>query len=103
MPGGNELYDSLMTDFLKVVDKPIQARYGVPCTFLVTSSDVIHSFSIPVLGLKIDAIPGRVNQATLFTDRLGIFVGYCTELCGAGHAYMPVVLEIIFKSDIART
>lgn len=84
-----------MSDLLRGVDKPVHIFYKNPVTFLVTSSDVIHSFSLPEIGLKIDAIPGRINQVSYYPDRLGIFVGYCTELCGAGHAYMPVVMEVL--------
>lgn len=87
-----------MGDFVSRVDKPLYAFYSVPCSLLVTSSDVIHSFSIPDLTIKADAVPGRVNWLLFVPDRLGVFVGYCTELCGAGHAYMPVVLEVLSRA-----
>lgn len=87
-------YDSLMRDFIDSVDKPLRLSYNVSTCVLVTSSDVIHSFALPELNLKVDAIPGRVNQTLFYPDRLGIFVGYCRELCGAGHAYMPIVVEV---------
>jgi len=84
-----------MSDLLKGVDKPLRLYYGTPCHFLVTSADVIHSFSVPDACMKVDAIPGRVKEYIFFPDRMGIFTGYCTELCGAGHAYMPVVMEVL--------
>lgn len=59
---------------------------------------MIHSFSVPDLDLKIDAIPGRINRIINQFDRLGVFVGYCTELCGAGHRYMPIVVEVVSKN-----
>lgn len=62
----------------------------------MTSSDVLHSFSIPDYLLKIDAIPGRINYLMFFPDRIGVFVGYCSELCGVGHAYMPIVAEVVY-------
>lgn len=93
-------YDSLMLDLLDEVDKPLRARYGVPCSLLIRSSDVIHCFSIPDLGLKVDAIPGRVNQISFLPDRIGVYAGYCAELCGAGHAYMPVILEVVVGSGL---
>jgi len=67
---------------------------------LVTSADVIHSFRIPDYKIKIDAVPGRINQGYIYPDRIGVFVGYCTELCGAGHAYMPIVLEVVKNSKV---
>jgi len=60
--------------------------------FLVSSSDVLHSFSVPSLGLKIDACPGRLNQVGSFINRKGIFYGQCSEICGVGHAFMPIVI-----------
>lgn len=84
-----------MTDFVDSVDKPLCLELHNYYHLVVTSSDVIHSFSLPELNLKVDAIPGRLNQRVIFADHLGRFVGYCRELCGAGHAYMPIVLEVV--------
>nr|YP_009171942.1 cytochrome c oxidase subunit II [Orthocoelium streptocoelium]AJG03071.1 cytochrome c oxidase subunit II [Orthocoelium streptocoelium] len=91
----NECYDSCMSDFVGGVDKPLRLNVNVPYRLLVTSADVIHSFSVPECGLKTDGIPGRVNQIYFCPERLGVFVGYCSELCGAGHAYMPIVVEVV--------
>nr|YP_009650994.1 cytochrome c oxidase subunit II [Uvitellina sp. SSS-2019]QCY72820.1 cytochrome c oxidase subunit 2 [Uvitellina sp. SSS-2019] len=88
-------YDSVMCDVLSGVDNPLCLTLWEFHRFMVTSSDVIHSFSIPEFNIKVDAIPGRLNYVNYCPDRYGIFVGYCTELCGAGHAYMPVVVEVI--------
>lgn len=85
------------------VDKPMQLEQGNYYRLLVASEDVIHGFSVPDLGIKIDAIPGRLNSVVFFADRFGVFVGYCTELCGVGHGYMPVVIEIVeFKVKVKR-
>lgn len=84
-----------MGDFVDSVDKPLRLILNVPCNLYVTSSDVIHSFSLPDFYFKIDGIPGRLNQVYFVPDRLGVFVGYCRELCGAGHAYMPIVAEVL--------
>nr|YP_009139550.1 cytochrome c oxidase subunit II [Amplexidiscus fenestrafer]AKF78555.1 cytochrome c oxidase subunit II [Amplexidiscus fenestrafer] len=62
---------------------------------LVTAADVLHSFAVPALGLKIDAVPGRLNQAGLFVKRPGLFYGQCSELCGANHSFMPIVIEAV--------
>lgn len=87
-----------MLDFLGSVDKPLRLFYKVPACLLVTSADVIHSFALPSFKLKVDAVPGRINQVSFCPDRLGVFVGYCRELCGAGHAYMPIVVEVVMRS-----
>nr|YP_010350543.1 cytochrome c oxidase subunit II [Capsala katsuwoni]UOK11867.1 cytochrome c oxidase subunit 2 [Capsala katsuwoni] len=88
-------YDSYMTQIINNVDKPLLMSYANTYRLLVTSSDVIHSFALPDLGIKCDAIPGRINQVICIPDYVGVFVGYCSELCGAGHSYMPIVVEII--------
>lgn len=62
---------------------------------LVTSADVIHSWTVPALGIKADAIPGRLNQLTTTISRPGIFYGQCSEICGANHSFIPIVLESI--------
>nr|AZL93427.1 cytochrome c oxidase subunit 2 [Platygaster sp. ZJUH_2016029] len=62
--------------------------------FIVSSTDVIHSFTIPSMGMKMDAIPGRLNQSSIFPMYLGMFYGQCSEICGANHSFMPIVLEI---------
>jgi len=61
--------------------------------FLVTSSDVLHSWAIPALGVKIDACPGRLNQIFVYIKRGGVFYGQCSEICGINHAFMPIVVE----------
>nr|AAD56490.1 cytochrome oxidase II [Chrysococcyx lucidus] len=60
---------------------------------IVTASDVLHSWAVPALGVKTDAIPGRLNQTSFITTRPGIFYGQCSEICGANHSYMPIVVE----------
>ena len=57
---------------------------------LVTSTDVIHSWAIPSLGVKVDACPGRLNQVSIYIERVGQFFGQCSELCGLNHAFMPI-------------
>nr|ADU04578.1 cytochrome c oxidase subunit 2 [Schistosoma turkestanicum] len=89
------VYDSFMSDFINGVSKPLRLVNNVPYSLLVSSVDVIHSFSLPDLGLKVDAIPGRLNCLAFKADRYGIFNGYCTELCGAGHSFMPIVVEVV--------
>nr|UXW93492.1 cytochrome c oxidase subunit II [Hymenoptera sp. 4 GYN-2021] len=62
---------------------------------IVTSSDVIHSWAMPSLGKKIDAVPGRLNQISLFLLRPGLYFGQCSEICGTNHSFMPIVIESV--------
>jgi len=64
-----------------------------PTRILVTSKDVIHSWTIPSLGVKVDAIPGRINQIFIIINRPRIIVGQCSEICGAGHRFIPITIE----------
>nr|YP_011036588.1 cytochrome c oxidase subunit 2 [Corvomeyenia everetti]WRK21078.1 cytochrome c oxidase subunit 2 [Corvomeyenia everetti] len=70
---------------------PIQTQVRV----LVTAADVIHSFAVPSLSVKIDAVPGRLNQTSFFIKRPGVFYGQCSEICGANHSFMPIVIEAV--------
>lgn len=63
--------------------------------FLVTSSDVIHSWTVPALGIKIDACPGRINSISILPTRSGVYYGQCSEICGVNHAFMPIAVEVI--------
>lgn len=62
---------------------------------LVTGADVLHSFAVPALAVKMDAVPGRLNQTGFLVKRPGIFYGQCSELCGANHSFMPIVIEAV--------
>jgi cytochrome c oxidase subunit 2 len=62
---------------------------------IISSIDVLHSFAVPALGLKVDAVPGRLNQLDLFIHRSGVFYGQCSEICGIGHGFMPICLYAI--------
>nr|AMW68075.1 cytochrome c oxidase subunit II [Podallea sp. YW-2016] len=62
---------------------------------IVTAADVLHSWTVPALGVKIDATPGRLNQTNFFINRPGLFFGQCSEICGANHSFMPIVIESI--------
>nr|YP_008593668.1 cytochrome c oxidase subunit II [Pampus punctatissimus]YP_009227684.1 cytochrome c oxidase subunit II [Pampus cinereus]AGX85247.1 cytochrome c oxidase subunit II [Pampus punctatissimus]AHN49766.1 cytochrome c oxidase subunit II [Pampus punctatissimus]AHN52505.1 cytochrome c oxidase subunit II [Pampus cinereus]WAJ58199.1 cytochrome c oxidase subunit II [Pampus punctatissimus]BAN83649.1 cytochrome c oxidase subunit II [Pampus punctatissimus] len=66
-----------------------------PVRTLVTAEDVLHSWAVPSLGVKMDAVPGRLNQLTLISSRTGVFYGQCSEICGANHSFMPIVVEAV--------
>lgn len=78
---------------LLAVDNNVILPYGSWIRFLITSLDVIHSWTVPSLGIKLDACPGRLNQTALFLKREGFFYGQCSEICGVNHAFMPIVVE----------
>lgn len=63
--------------------------------FLVTSVDVLHSFTVPTLGIKVDACPGRLNYLSTITPFSGVYYGQCSEICGANHSFIPIVVEFI--------
>nr|YP_009185907.1 cytochrome c oxidase subunit II [Oxypoda acuminata]ALO70810.1 cytochrome c oxidase subunit 2 [Oxypoda acuminata] len=77
------------------VDNRIAVPFNSQIRMLVTAADVLHSWTIPSLSVKIDATPGRLNQTNFFINRTGIFFGQCSEICGANHSFMPIVLESI--------
>lgn len=62
---------------------------------IVSAADVLHSWAIPSLGIKCDAVPGRLNQASLFIKREGLYYGQCSEICGINHGFMPIVIEAV--------
>lgn len=66
---------------------------------IVTAADVLHDYAVPSLGIKIDACPGRLNQASLLAERTGTFYGQCSEICGVYHGFMPTVIEAVSTSD----
>nr|ALV90059.1 cytochrome c oxidase subunit II [Kryptolebias marmoratus] len=66
-----------------------------PVRVLITADDVLHSWAVPSLGIKMDAVPGRLNQTAFIVSRPGIYYGQCSEICGANHSFMPVVVEAI--------
>ncbi|MCC2645825.1 MAG: cox2, partial [Burkholderiales bacterium] len=66
---------------------------------LVTSADVLHSWAVPSLGIKLDACPGRLNQAPLYIKREGVFYGQCSEICGVNHAFMPIAIKAVESKE----
>jgi len=81
------------------VDKPAVLPIETPIRIIVTSMDVIHSWAVPSLGLKMDAVPGRLNQFYLYIPFQGVYYGQCSEICGVNHGFMPVCLYAV-KPDV---
>nr|AJH66227.1 cytochrome c oxidase subunit II [Bombyx mori] len=77
------------------VDNRIILPMNNQIRIMITATDVIHSWTIPSLGVKVDANLGRLNQTNFFINRPGIFFGQCSEICGANHSFMPIVIESI--------
>nr|UPN66654.1 cytochrome c oxidase subunit II [Conogethes punctiferalis] len=77
------------------VDNRIILPMNNQIRIMVTATDVIHSWTIPSLGVKVDANPGRLNQTNFFINRPGIFYGQCSEICGTNHSFMPIVIESV--------
>nr|YP_010321639.1 cytochrome c oxidase subunit II [Chironomus nipponensis]UKO31632.1 cytochrome c oxidase subunit 2 [Chironomus nipponensis]UZS77079.1 cytochrome c oxidase subunit II [Chironomus nipponensis] len=86
---------SLDTFRLLDVDNRVILPINNQIRILVSATDVLHSWAIPSLGVKIDASPGRLNQTNFFINRPGLFFGQCSEICGANHSFMPIVIESI--------
>lgn len=73
-----------------------------PIRLLFTSNDVMHSWAVPSLGIKMDCIPGRINHSSLYILRKGVYYGQCSELCGLAHFNMPIVIEAVTSSEYVR-
>lgn len=103
LEGGETLnFDSYMvpeSDLVKgsfrllEVDNRVVLPINTHIRVLVTSSDVLHSWAVPSFGIKVDATPGRLSQASLFIKREGVYYGQCSEICGVNHAFMPIVVR----------
>ncbi len=84
---------------LLTVDNEMVVPVNKVVHVLVTGADVIHSFNVPSFGIRIDAVPGRLNDTWFKATREGIFYGQCTELCGTNHSFMPIVVRVVSEAD----
>jgi len=87
---------------LLATDNRIVLPVGTPIRLITTSNDVIHSWAVPAFWIKLDAIPGRLNETSFTIDKPGLYFGQCSELCGARHAYMPIAVEAVDRATFAR-
>ena len=81
------------------VDNSVVLPVNTHIRVIITSADVIHSWAMPSLGVKVDAVPGRLNAASFLLKRDGVFYGQCSEICGAQHGFMPIVVESVALAD----
>jgi cytochrome c oxidase subunit 2 len=86
---------------LLATDNRIVLPVGVPIRLITTANDVIHSWAVPAFWIKLDAIPGRLNETSFTIDKPGVYFGQCSELCGARHAYMPIAVEAVTPAQFA--
>nr|WMX20528.1 cytochrome c oxidase subunit II [Leucoptera malifoliella] len=84
------------------VDNRIVLPFKTHIRIMITATDVIHSWTIPSLGVKMDANPGRLNQSSFYINRPGVFFGQCSEICGANHSFMPIVIEAISMNNFIK-
>jgi len=108
---GDFTFDSLLIpeDELKdgelrqlATDNHVVVPINTKIRLLITASDVLHSFALPAMGVKLDAVPGQINETWMEVTREGTYYGQCSEICGAGHAYMPIVVDAVSKEDFKK-
>ena len=87
---------------LLAVDERLVIPAGQTVKFLLTANDVIHSFAMPAFWIKMDTVPGRLNETWVKVDEPGLYFGQCSELCGARHAYMPIAIEVVTPAEFRR-
>nr|AWV83941.1 cytochrome oxidase subunit II [Tettigades lacertosa] len=76
-------------------DNRLVLPFNTQIRLMITSSDVLHSWAMPSMGMKVDAVPGRLNQMSILINRPGLLYGQCSEICGANHSFMPIVIESV--------
>jgi cytochrome c oxidase subunit 2 len=98
-------FDSLIAEDKKprmlAVDNELVVPVNKVVVVQVTGADVIHSFGVPAFGIKVDAIPGRLNETWFKATKTGVFYGQCSELCGRDHAFMPIAVRVVSEQDFA--
>jgi heme/copper-type cytochrome/quinol oxidase subunit 2 len=77
------------------VDKPLWLPAKTHIRFMITAVDVLHCWAVPSLGIKVDAVPGRLNQTFAYINQPGLFFGQCSEICGANHGFMPIEVVVV--------
>lgn len=87
---------------LLATDQRVVLPYGVPIRLITTAQDVIHSWAVPAFWIKLDAVPGRLNETSFIIEKPGLYFGQCSELCGARHAYMPIAVEAVSPEVFAQ-
>lgn len=89
-----ELYPRLLA-----VDNEVVVPINTTIRMLVTASDVLHAFAMPAFGIKVDAVPGRINETWFLAEKEGLYYGQCSELCGKDHAFMPIAIRVVSQQQ----
>lgn len=84
------------------VDNSVVVPVNTKIRVQLTAVDVIHSWAIPAFGMKIDAVPGKLNETWFEAGKIGTYYGQCSELCGVGHGFMPIKVDVVSKEDFAK-
>jgi cytochrome c oxidase subunit 2 len=100
---GEEFYKKDNVGFFRLLEtnKRLLLPSNTHLRMLITSVDVLHSWTVPSFGVKIDACPGRLNQVNIFLKRVGIFFGQCSEICGVNHGFMPIVVMVVSSNQFS--
>ncbi|MGH6948556.1 MAG: cytochrome c oxidase subunit II [Kiloniellales bacterium] len=107
---GNFTFDALMIDEASLqpgqrrlleTDNSVVVPVDTKVRLLITATDVLHSFALPAFGVKLDAVPGRLNETWFEVTQEGVYYGQCSEICGTGHSYMPIKIEAVSKEAFA--
>ena len=99
VPLKKEEADAKGVPYLLAADKPMVVPVNQVIRVQVTGADVIHAFALPAFGLKTDAIPGRLNETWFKADKIGVYYGQCSELCGVDHSNMPIEIHVVSQAD----
>jgi cytochrome c oxidase subunit II len=91
-------FDSYMLE----VDNRVVVPVDTTVRLQLTGADVIHAWAMPAFGVKKDAMPGRLNETWFKAEKIGTFYGQCSELCGVGHGFMPIAVDVVSKEDFAK-
>jgi len=94
----SQLLDSYLSSGalrLLVADSSLSLPSSLVLRLLISSSDVLHSWAVPGFGLKVDAVPGRLNMLSTYLERTGVYYGQCSEICGSNHSFIPIQVEVL--------
>ncbi|RIA43860.1 cytochrome c oxidase subunit 2 [Hephaestia caeni] len=101
VPAGDRYRTDADGPRLLAADNRVVLPVGVPIRLITTATDVIHSWAVPAFWIKLDAIPGRLNETSFTIEKPGVYFGQCSELCGARHAFMPIAVEAVPAAEFA--
>jgi len=102
LPATREVAEARGAPYLLETDNRLVIPAGKTVKLLVTAADVLHSWALPAFWVKMDAVPGRINETWFKVDRPGVYYGQCSELCGTKHGFMPITVEVVPEAEFLR-